>query len=153
MRSATRQSTTASPRFVYSLVASDAEVDELGHVSNVAYVRWIQEAARAHSTAIGWGFDDYKRLGAVFVVRRIDIEYLRPVYAGDAIELTTWVESWRGVSSVRRTKITVPDGGPELARADVQWVLVDVATGRPRRIPAEIADAFWRDPMAGSPPA
>lgn len=136
---------------MHDIVAADSEVDELGHVSNVAYVGWVQEAARAHSVAVGWDFEAYKSLGAVFVVRRIEIDYLRPTFAGDRISLITWVEGWKAASSLRRTRVVRSGDGTELARAAVQWALVDLATRRPRRIPPAMGEAFARVPysMAG----
>ena len=124
--------------FHLDIVAAKEDIDELGHVSNVAYVRWVQEAARAHSEASGFGMAEYQKLGAVWVVRRHDIEYLLPAFAGDAIRLTTWVESWNAASAERRTRIV--RGGEELARATTLWVLV--ANGRPKRIPPEMRAAF-----------
>ena len=95
----------ASPEFHQQMVAPSSDVDELGHVSNIAYVRWIQEVAKAHSAAVGLDHAAYVRLGAVFVVRRHDIEYLAPAYGGDAIRLTTWIAKWGAATSERRTRI------------------------------------------------
>jgi len=126
--------------FHLDLVAAQSDVDDLNHVSNVAYVRWVQEVARAHSEAGGWGMAEYQKLGAVWVVRRHDIEYLAPAFAGDAIRLSTWVESWQAASASRRTRIM--RGGTELARATTLWVLVSTEGGRPRRIPPDMRAAF-----------
>ncbi|MBI2893333.1 MAG: acyl-CoA thioesterase [Deltaproteobacteria bacterium] len=142
----------ASPEYLHEIVAPSSDVDDLGHVSNVAIVRWVQEAALAHSAAVGWDFEAYLELGAVFVIRRIEIDYLRPAFAGDRIHLTTWVEGWKGASSVRRTRIVRGSDGLELARAKVQWAMVDLATGRPRRIPPEMGVAFAVDPYSVAGP-
>ena len=64
--------------FCRRMQVDEADVDELGHASNVAYVRWIQEVAKAHSERAGWAHRQYLKLGAVFVVRRHEIDYLRP---------------------------------------------------------------------------
>jgi acyl-CoA thioester hydrolase len=130
--------------FHLDLVAAKGDVDDLNHISNVAYVRWVQEVARAHSHASGWSMPEYQKLGAVWVVRRHDIEYLAPAFAGDAIRLETWVESWQAASATRRTRISRVAGGAaaELARATTIWVLVSTDGGRPRRIPPEMRAAF-----------
>ena len=124
------------------IVASSADVDELGHVSNVAFVRWVQEVAKAHSETVGWDVDAYRRLGAVFVVRRHEIDYLAPAFEGDRITIVTWIESWSAATSIRCTRVVRDSDQRELARAATTWALVSVESGRPRRIPREIVDAF-----------
>lgn len=130
-----------SPDYAEALVASETDVDGLGHVSNVAYVRWVQEIAIAHSSAVGWDWDAYLRFGAAFVVRRHELDYLLPVFAGERVELVTSIASWSAATSVRRTRI-VRDDGREALRAATTWALVSLETGRPRRIPPEIVQAF-----------
>jgi acyl-CoA thioester hydrolase len=134
--------------FRLEIVASEGEIDELGHVSNIAYVRWVQEVARAHSHAAGWDAPKYQQLGAVWVTRRHEVDYLSPAYLADRIALRTWIESWRGASAVRRTEITRTTDERLLARATTLWVLVDVKDGRPRRVPAEMIAAFSPAPPA-----
>ena len=139
------QHVAVSPVYRIELVASPDEVDELNHVSNLVYLRWVLRAAHAHSSAVGYDYPQYRDLGAVFVVRRHEIDYLSPAYAGDRIALTTWVESWRGASSVRKTAIS-RDDGVELARASTLWAMVSVDGGRLTRIPAELKAAFAHSP-------
>lgn len=131
-----------SPTFTQRLMAQASEIDELGHVSNVVVVRWIQDVAVAHSSAVGWDYEAYRRHGAVFVVRRHEVDYLRPAFAGDEVVLETWIESFHAASTVRCTRIARGTDGAELATARTQWVLVSTDSGRPRRIPPVIASAF-----------
>lgn len=130
------------PIFELCCAPSASDIDELGHVSNLVYVRWILEAARAHSRAVGLGSDDYQRLGAVFVVRRYEIDYLSPVKLGERVRVRTWVESWKGVSSLRRTAMVRHADGAEVVRAATTWVFVGWTDGKPRRIPVEVSAAF-----------
>ena len=129
-------------RFELEIVASPDEIDELNHVSNLVYLRWVLRVAQAHSTAVGYDWDAYHELGAVFVVRRHEIDYLRSAYAGDHISLRTWVETWNGASCVRETSIVRISDGEELARASTLWAYVASDSGRPRRIPAALKDSF-----------
>lgn len=127
-------------RVVVTALSSD--IDELAHVSNLVYLRWVQEVAQAHSTAVGWDHPQYRDLGAVFVVRKHEIEYVIPVLEGEEVELVTWIAWWRGASSERRTMIRRLRDGAVVAAAATLWAFVDFATGRPKRIPKEIAAAF-----------
>ena len=138
-----------APRFRLEMTARPEDIDLLGHVSNIAYVRWIQEVAEAHSASVGWDHTAYVALGAVFVVRRHEIDYRAPAFAGDRIELCTWAGWWRPASALRRTEITrVSDGAP-LASAATTWALVATDGGRPRRIPDELRLPFC--PAAPAP--
>jgi len=122
-------------------VAAD-EIDELGHANNVAYVAWMQAAAVAHSAVLGWTTERYLELGVGWVARRHTIEYLRPAFAGDELIVETRVADMKKVTSRRVYRILRRSDGELLARAETDWAFVNYATGRPTRIPAEIAGAF-----------
>ncbi len=137
-----RTQTRFSAEFRVQIVAQASDIDELDHVSNIAYVRWIQDVALAHSAAVGLSWADYERIRGMFVVRRHEIEYLRSAKLGDAIDLVTWVADFRGAASQRRTRILRSDGGEELAHATTIWAYLARETGRPTRIPQDVIDAF-----------
>ena len=59
------------------------EIDRVGHVNNIEYMRWLQNAAVAHSTAQGWPPNAYYQLGRGWVVRSHFIEYLQYGYSYD----------------------------------------------------------------------
>jgi acyl-CoA thioester hydrolase len=132
------------PSFMITLEVPESDIDELGHASNIAYLRWVQDAAVAHSNHVGLTFEAYRKMGAIFVVRRHEIEYLRPVLRGDLLEVRTWIDSAMAAKCKRGTEIT-KDGRP-IARAMTTWGFIDFTTGRPTRIPQEIRNAFsWVD--------
>jgi acyl-CoA thioester hydrolase len=139
-----------SPIFVQELVAAPADIDELAHVSNVAYVRWIQDIAKAHSEAVGWDHAAYLALGAVFVVRRHEIEYLAQAFEGERVRLETYIASFTAASSVRRTRIVRTSDGREVARASTLWALVSIGSGRPTRIPDTVKAAFLGPASGGA---
>src|ERR1035441_4244605 len=116
-------------------------VDRNRHVNNVAYVQWMQDAAIAHSAATGCTRMT-EAIGATWVARMHRIEYLSPAFAGEAITILTWVADFRKVRSLRRYKFIRAADQKVLAQGETDWVLVDVATGHPRGIPAELANLF-----------
>lgn len=122
-------------------VAAD-EIDEQGHANNVVYVAWMQAAAIAHSASLGWTAERYLELGMGWVARRHTIEYLRPAYEHDQIIIQTHVADMKRATSTRYYRIIRPEDGELLAKAETHWAFINYATGRPTRIPAEIADAF-----------
>ncbi len=126
----------------HQLEVQPADIDALGHVSNVAYLRWVQDVALAHSSALGWSFERYVSLGMFFVVRRHEIDYLRPALEGDRVELRTWVDGWTAATSLRRTRIVRASDDVELATAVTTWAMVSAQGGRPCRIPRELRADF-----------
>ena len=128
--------------FAYPITVQPADIDYLGHANNVVWVRWINEAAIAHSEAVGLGANAYFDLKVLWVVRRHDIEYLFSALEGEALHATTWVAEMKAATSVRRTLITRAADGKVLSRATTIWALIDAVTGRPRRVPQDIAAKY-----------
>lgn len=123
-------------------MVAPGDIDELGHVSNLVYLRWVLEVAVAHSNAVGFDAAAYAERGEVFVVRRHEIDYLRPAFEGQRVRSTTWVESWKRASCVRRTDIASADGTMVFARASTLWALVATSSGRPVKIGADLRHLF-----------
>lgn len=123
-----------------------ADIDELGHASNLSYVRWVLEAAVSHTSAAGLSPHDYRRRGQSFVVRKHLVEYLRPAFLGDRLVVDTVVVSLGTAVSERETVILDADTGVRLAQASSQWVFIDLTAQRPARIPADVRALFAVEP-------
>jgi acyl-CoA thioester hydrolase len=130
--------------FRLDLTVADADIDVLGHASNIAFVRWIQDVALAHSTSVGLGLEGYQRIGGVFVVVRHELDYVRPALRGDALEARTWISSVMAAKCLRATELARKSDGQILARGLTTWGFIETASGRPRRIPDEVRTAFDR---------
>ena len=126
----------------YPVTVPPSSIDALGHVNNQEYVRWMQEAAIAHSEGQGWPLERYVALGQGWLVRRHTVEYLRPAYAGDALLVYTWVASFARSSSPRRYLFHRASDRTVIARAETLWVFVDFRTGAPARLPADLRSDF-----------
>jgi acyl-CoA thioester hydrolase len=120
-------------------------IDQQGHVSNLAYVAWMQDVAIEHSAAAGWPMERYLQLRAGWVVRSHFIEYLRPVFAGERLALHTWVPRFDQRSTPRRYLFVRADDRRRVAEAETKWVFVDLGTGHRRPLPPELLEAF--EPM------
>lgn len=133
-----------SDRFAFDVHVQRGDIDVLGHVNNLVYVRWVQDAAWKHSAAVGWDHAAYVRSGVLFVVRRHEIDYLAPAFEGKSATVSTWIESWSAATSIRRTEATRVSDGRLLLRASTTWAMVSGASGRPTRILPEIKRSFAR---------
>src|ERR1700709_2211394 len=127
------------PAFEQRFTATEAEIDELGHVNNAAWVRWIQDIATAHWHAVA----PRERVRAyVGVVPRHEIDYLRALGPGDAVIGRTWVgEAPKGARFDRHVEF-IGDDGKVRVRAKTTWALLAKASGRPLRVPADVAAPF-----------
>ncbi|MDO4574031.1 MAG: thioesterase family protein [Planctomycetia bacterium] len=117
-------------------------LDAMQHVNNVWYVQWMQDVAIEHSTAQGWGTQQYLDFGAAWFVRRHTIDYIHPLKAGDTVVVETWVQEMKHVSCLRQYRFTRAADNEIIATAETKWGLVSLSTGRPTRIPAEMLERF-----------
>jgi acyl-CoA thioester hydrolase len=140
------------PVYCFEIIVPVEVVDRNRHVNNVAYVQWMQDAAVQHSAATGCTRMT-ELVGATWVARMHRIEYLSPAFAGEAITVHTWVANFRKVRSLRRYKFIRATDQKVLAQGETDWVLIDVATGRPRGIPTEMAKLFKLVPDEQDPRA
>lgn len=137
----TRGGTAENPAFSIVVEVGDADIDVLGHANNVAYLRWIQDVAVAHSEAVGLSFAKYRELGGVFVVSRHEIDYLRSALRGERLEVRTWIPTAMAAKVVRCTEVR-RGSGEVVVRAQTVWGFIDTARARPVRIPDPVREAF-----------
>ena len=130
-------------------ISADA-LDQNGHVNNVRYVQWMQDVAIRHSDTAGCSMAT-QAIGATWVARSHQIEYLRPAFAGERIVVRTWVTNFRKVRSLRRYRFLRAPDLAVLATGETDWVFVDVASGRPRAIPADVVSCFELVPEGEEP--
>ena len=136
-----------APVYVESRRVTATDLDERAHVNNVVYVRWVQEIATAHWRALAT-----PRMLAelAWVALRHEIDYLAPAVLDDALQLRTWVGVADGLAFERFTEVRRARDDKLLARARTLWCPVDMATGRPRRVGANVRALVSRD--ASAPP-
>jgi acyl-CoA thioester hydrolase len=119
--------------------ATAEDIDELGHVNNAVWVKWIQDIATAHWNAVA---HPEHRDAYLWVVTRHEIDYLRAVLPGETVMGRTWVgDAPKGARFDRHVEFVGEDGKPRV-RARTTWAIIDKASGRPMRVPAEVAEPF-----------
>ena len=119
------------------------DIDQLGHVNNVVYLRWVQEAAIAHWTlaASAQAQKDY-----FWVVARHEIDYKRPAFLQDGIIARTWVGPCSPRSFERNTELLRARDRALLARVRTLWCPMDMRTGRPSDVSPEVLEGFSTGP-------
>jgi len=122
-----------------AIAVEPADIDQLGHVNNVTYVRWVQDIAVAHWTSVATAADQEKLL---WVVVRHEIDYKRAAFLRDAIMARTWVGQATRATFERHTEILRARDRTLLARARTVWCPIDAVTLRPTAVNAEVRARF-----------
>ena len=125
--------------FELPIQVQPADIDGLGHVNNVVYLRWMQEAAAAHWDAAA---GPALRAAVVWVVVRHEIDYKAPGFAGERLVARTWVGEVHGATWERFIEIHRTGDDKLLARGRSVYAAIDRSSGRPRRVDAALRTAF-----------
>ena len=122
--------------FRFPIKVGKESIDVLGHTNNKEYLRWMEEAALAHSDSLGWTMGRYLKIGKVFVASTHKIEYLRPTFEGDELTMLTWVETMDGSKS--RRCFYLKRDNKVCMQGWTEWTFVDLQTGRAANISGEV---------------
>ena len=123
-----------TPVFCHEFIIPASAIDVNGHVNNVMYVQWMQDAAMAHSNSVGDTVAYQKELGVMWVAKSHHIEYLRQAFEKDTLIIETWAESFRRTNSTREYRFYKKSDRMLLAKATTMWVYLNKETGRPAAI-------------------
>ena len=125
--------------FECPIVIQEEDIDGMGHVNNVVYLRWVQEVATAHwNTAT----EDAEKAAYAWVVQRHEIDYMRPALLGDTLVGRTRVGEVGGARFERFVEIWRISDNRLIAKARTLWVALDPRTGRPCRIQDTLRSRF-----------
>jgi acyl-CoA thioester hydrolase len=127
-----------------SRVVAAEDVDFLGHVNNVVWLRFVIALSDAHARERPEAGRLVREHGGQWIVRRHELDYQANAGIGEEIAEETWVESMKGARSFRACRFTGPDG-QVLLESMTQWAFVDAKTLRPIRIPRPLIAFFLKD--------
>jgi acyl-CoA thioester hydrolase len=128
-----------SATYRQDFTALPEHIDELGHVNNTVWVRWIQDVAVAH-----WDIAARKEDSVQFfwVVTRHEIDYRGNVLEGETVTGETWIEGApRGATSLRRVDFRTAHG-KVIVSAATTWAMLDRASQRLVRVREEVLSPF-----------
>ena len=124
--------------FTRTFTAQPADIDELGHVNNTVWVRWVQDMATAHWQAQATP----EQIAAYYwVIVRHEIDYRGNLHVGDSVEGRTWIEDAPKGAKFDRHVAFVRDG-KTLVSAKTTWAIIDRATQRLVRVPRDVVAQF-----------
>ena len=129
-------------QFELLVAVAPGDIDELGHVNNAVYLRWIQEVATAHWRAVA---SSAAQATIAWVVLRHEIDYKTPALPGDEVLLRTRVGHATRLTFERFTDIVRASDQIQLSSARTVWCPINPKTGRPARVDAEVRAQFSTD--------
>jgi len=115
--------------FTLTITVSAEDIDNLQHVNNLVYVKWMDRIAGTHWDHLT---KDNPLLEYVWVVVRHEIDYLKQASLGDEIMVKTWVGGTKGITSIRFMEFYKRD--ILLVKAKTTWAMLDSKTFKPTRI-------------------
>ncbi len=126
--------------FILPFIPTPSDIDELGHVNNAVWVRWIQDMATAHWNAVAAP----EHVAAyIWVVTRHEIDYRGNVVLGESVTGRTWIERQpKGAQFDRRVEF-VNAAGKVIVSANTTWAMLDKTSGRLVRVPIQVAAPFF----------
>jgi acyl-CoA thioester hydrolase len=130
----------ATPHVV-TVAVLDADIDAYDHVNNSIYLSWLDRAAWSHSAALGLSLEECLTLRRGMAAHHTEIDYLRAAVLGDHVLVGTWIVNTDTKLRVeRRFQVRRARDGETLARARIDYVCINLDSGRATRMP----DSFQR---------
>ena len=125
-------------QYEQTFTASATDIDELGHVNNTVWVRWVQDIATAHWAAIA---TPEQTAAYIWVVVRHEIDYHGNLSEGESVAARTWVPG-EAVGAKFDRHVEFSKGGRVIVRAKTTWAILDRQSGRPIRVPKAVLERF-----------
>ena len=128
---------------VVELAVQPEDIDPYEHVNNAVYLTWLDRAAWSHSAALGVPLERCVALRRGMAAQRIEIEYLRAAVRDDVVPAATWIVSTDGrLRAERRFQIGRVGDGQILARARIDYVCINLDSGRATRMPESFQRSY-----------
>jgi acyl-CoA thioester hydrolase len=129
--------------FVIQRTVGGGDIDGLEHTNNAVYVQWCEQAAWAHTEALGLDLAAYRSLDRAMAVIRGEYDYLAASRLGDRLAIATWITGWdRRLTMTRAFQVCREADGTTLLRGRVTFACIEISTGKPRRMPPVFIDVY-----------
>lgn len=122
-----------------------SEIDEYGRLTLYSLINYFQDCSNFHAEDVNVGLKwmEEHRLAWILAAWQIHIDAYPAM--GAPVETSTWAYGFRSCMGYRNYSMETPGGGM-VARANSEWVLMDMDKGGPARVPEELADAYGLEP-------
>ncbi len=118
------------------------DIDFAGHVSNIAYIRWLEMTRVRFLDAVGLPIESLVASGVAPIIAGTEISYLRPIRLREPVQVELWLSELRAASATIRFDVRAGAERQVAARASQRGLFVRLETGRPARMPADTRSAL-----------
>ena len=126
-------------KFALTFTACPEHIDVMGHVNTAVWVQWMEAIATAHWEAAA--APEHVATYA-WLVTRHEIDYRGNIRLGESVLAETFVPDPPAIARFDRRVDFRNHAGKAIVSARTTWVMIDRATGRVVRVPAEVAACF-----------
>lgn len=122
-----------------------SETDQNKTLSLEHLINYFQDCTTFHSESIGQGLETLEKEQKCWMLLGWQIEVNRLPKFMEKVKIATWPTTFIRCKGGRNFAMYDMEGNV-LARADSQWVFMDMAKGMPARIPAEMEEVYRSEP-------
>ena len=123
--------------FRHPIAIDPADIDQMGHVNNATYLKWVQEAVVDYWRSVAPPDAVARHL---WVALKHEITYLRPTFLQDVVVAEVIAEKVEGARAMFTT--VVRRGEEVLSEIKSSWCCLDAVTRRPARLARDIVGRF-----------
>jgi acyl-CoA thioester hydrolase len=123
--------------FRHPVAIEPADIDQMGHVNNATYLKWVQEAVVDYWQSVAPPDAVARHL---WVALKHEITYLRPTFLQDVVVAEVIAEKVEGARAMFTT--VVRRGEEVLSEIKSSWCCLDAATRRPARLARDVVGRF-----------
>lgn len=130
-----------------------SEVDEKRRIKLISILDYFQDCCTFQSEDVGGGIDFLKKMQRAWLLASWQIVVREYPRLGEKLQVCTMPYDFKGLYGFRNMLLE-NEAGEVLAYANSNWIFVDTQTGKPARIPKEVAEAYELDepyPMERAP--
>ncbi len=118
------------------------DIDSARHLNNAAYLNYVEDCGIQAARHYHWSMERAAQENMAIIARSQRIAYRQPALLDDEIDVHTWLFAVKRISATRHYDIQRASDGALLAQVQTRLAAVDMATGRPQRMPPRYLDDF-----------
>jgi acyl-CoA thioester hydrolase len=123
--------------FRHQVAIEPADIDQMGHVNNAVYLKWVQEAVVDYWRSVA---PPDAVAAHLWVALKHEITYLRPTFLQDCVVAEVVAERVQGARAMFTTVLR--RGEDVLSEIKSSWCCIDATSMRPARLAREVVGRF-----------
>ena len=123
--------------FRHPIAIVPADIDQMGHVNNAVYLKWVQDAVVDYWRSVA---PPDAVASHLWVALKHEITYLKPTFLQDSVVAEVIAEKVEGARAMFTT--VVRRGEEKLSEIKSSWCCLDAASLRPVRLARDIVGRF-----------